>query len=193
MYFVLRDGRYHDATHVTFRQFMNGALKNSIPSGLPNMGDWTNHLGSLFPDVRLKRFLEMRGADGGPWRRITALPAFWVGLLYDDEALSAAESLTSDWRYDDVMHMRNTVPVQGLKTPWREGTLLDVAREAVAISFMGLRNRAKLNAEGRDESIFLAPLEEVVARGSTLAEVMLAEYHSVWGASVEPAFMSYAY
>jgi glutamate--cysteine ligase len=89
--------------------------------------------------------------------------------------------------------MRNTVPVQGLKTPWRDGTLLDIAREAVAISSMGLKNRAKLNAEGRDESIFLAPLEEVVARGSTLAEIMIAEYDSVWGASVEPAFMSYAY
>ena len=193
MYFVLRDGRYHDATHVTFRQFMNGALKGAVPDGMPNIGDWTNHLGTLFPDVRLKRFLEMRGADGGPWRRITALPAFWTGLLYDSDALAAAEALTADWRYDDVMHMRNTVPVMGLKTPWRKGTLLDVAREAVAISRLGLVKRGKLNADGFDETVFLAPLEEVVARGTTMAEQMLSEYHSVWGGSVEPVFLGYAY
>jgi glutamate--cysteine ligase len=135
----------------------------------------------------------MRGADGGPWRRITALPAFWVGLLYNDDALAAAEALTADWRYDDVMHMRGTVPAKGLKTPWRNGTLLDVAREAVKISRAGLAKRAKLNADGFDETVFLAPLEEVVARGSTLAEVMLSEYHSAWGGSVEPVFMGYAY
>ena len=193
MYFVLREGRYHDATHVTFRQFMNGALRGTIADGMPNIGDWTNHLGTLFPDVRLKRFLEMRGADGGPWRRITALPAFWVGLLYDEDALSAVEELTRDWRYDDVMHMRGTVPTLALKTPWREGTLLDVAREAVKISRAGLVKRGKLNADGFDETVFLAPLEEVVARGTTMAEQMLSEYSSAWGRSVEPAFLQYAY
>lgn len=110
MYFVIRDGRYHDCTHVTFRQFMDGALRNSVPDGLPTMGDWANHLSTLFPDVRLKRFLEMRGADGGPWRRICALPAFWVGLLYDDAALDAAEALTAAWTYEDVLAMRDAVP-----------------------------------------------------------------------------------
>lgn len=193
MYFVLREGNYHNATDVTFRQFMNGALKNRIPGVEPNIGDWTNHLGTLFPDVRLKRYLEMRGADGGPWRRLTALPAFWVGLLYDETALAAAEDLTRDWRYDDVLHMRNTVPVMGLKTPWRDGTLLDVAREALKISHGGLVARAKLDSDGNDESGFLSPLHEVTARGTTLAEQMLAEYATVWGKSVEPAFLAYAY
>ncbi|MEN9895599.1 MAG: hypothetical protein RIR97_1451, partial [Pseudomonadota bacterium] len=97
MYFIVRDGHYHDCTHVTFRQFMNGALKGEIGDWEPTIGDWTNHLSTLFPDVRLKRFLEMRGADGGPWRRICALPAFWVGLLYDAETLQAADDLTADW------------------------------------------------------------------------------------------------
>ena len=95
MYFVIRDGHYHDMTHITFRQFMAGAAHNEMPDGVPTMGDWANHLSTLFPDVRLKRFLEMRGADGGPWRRICALPAFWVGLLYDEAALDAAEALTA--------------------------------------------------------------------------------------------------
>ncbi|HEV7414531.1 MAG TPA: glutamate--cysteine ligase, partial [Tianweitania sediminis] len=107
MYFAIRDGRYHDLTHVTFRQFMDGALRKELPDGMPTMGDWANHLSTLFPDVRLKRFLEMRGADGGPWRRICALPAFWVGLLYDDEALDAAEALTRHWTYEDVIAMRD--------------------------------------------------------------------------------------
>ncbi len=193
MYFVLRGGKYHEATDVTFRQFMNGALKNRIPGVEPNIGDWTNHLGTLFPDVRLKRYLEMRGADGGPWRRLTALPAFWVGLLYDDAALAATESLTKDWRYDDVMHMRNTVPAMGLKTPWRDGTLLDVAREVVKISRAGLIARNRLDSDGYDESGFLSPMEEVVARGTTLSEQMLTEYNTAWGKSVEAAFMVYAY
>jgi glutamate--cysteine ligase len=172
---------------------MNGALKNRIPGVEPNIGDWTNHLGTLFPDVRLKRYLEMRGADGGPWRRLTALPAFWVGLLYDDAALAAAEAMTKDWRYDDVMHMRSTVPTMGLKTPWRDGTLLDVAREVVKISRAGLVARKRLDSDGYDESGFLSPMEEVVARGTTLSEQMVTEYNTVWGKSVEPAFLVYAY
>ena len=98
MYFVIREGRYHDMTRYTFRQFMAGKARDAMPDGVPNIGDWANHLSTLFPDVRLKRFLEMRGADGGPWRRICALPAFWVGLLYDEEALAAAEAMTADWQ-----------------------------------------------------------------------------------------------
>ncbi len=193
MYFVIRDGHYHDVTHVTFRQFMDGALRNSVPDGLPTIGDWANHLSTLFPDVRLKRFLEMRGADGGPWRRICALPAFWVGLLYDDEALDAADSLTRDWTYADVREMRDAVPAKALAAPFRGATLREVAREVLAISRLGLVNRKRLNREGYDESDFLAPLEEVVARGTTSAEEMLSAYRTRWGGSVEPAFLEYAY
>jgi len=193
MYFLIRDGRYYDVTHVTFRQFMDGALRNSVPDGLPNMGDWANHLSTLFPDVRLKRFLEMRGADGGPWRRICALPAFWVGLLYDDEALDAAEALTRDWTFAEVQAMRDAVPAQAMATPFRNTSLREIGREVLAISRLGLKNRHRLNREGYDETDFLAPLDEAVARGTTSAEEMLKAYKTRWGGSIEPVFLEYAY
>jgi len=193
MYFVVRDGKYHDCTHVTFRQFMNGALKGELADWEPNMGDWTNHLSTLFPDVRLKRFLEMRGADGGPWRRICALPAFWVGLLYDDAALDAAEDLTRDWTYEDTLAMRNAVPVEGLSALQRGNTLFDISREVLSISRLGLKNRKRLNGDEVDESIFLAPLDEVIARKATLAEDLLARYNGRWNGSVEPVFEEYQY
>jgi glutamate--cysteine ligase len=193
MYFAIRDGRYHDLTHVTFRQFMDGALRNELTDGLPNMGDWANHLSTLFPDVRLKRFLEMRGADAGPWRRICALPAFWVGLLYDDEALDAADALTRDWSHEDVVAMREAVPTQGLSTRHGNHSLRDIARDVLAISHRGLANRARLNKDGYDETSFLSPLDEVVARGTTSAEDMLKSYHMRWGGSIEPVFQEFAY
>jgi len=193
MYFLIRDGRYYDVTHVTFRQFMEGALRNSVPDGLPNMGDWANHLSTLFPDVRLKRFLEMRGADGGPWRRICALPAFWVGLLYDDEALDAAEALTRDWTFAEVQAMRDAVPARAMATPFRSTDLREIGREVLAISRLGLKNRHRLNREGYDETDFLAPLDEAVARGTTSAEEMLKAYKTRWGGSIEPVFLEYAY
>ncbi|WEZ84281.1 glutamate--cysteine ligase [Rhizobium sp. 32-5/1] len=193
MYFVVRDGKYHDCTHVTFRQFMNGALKGELADWEPNMGDWTNHLSTLFPDVRLKRFLEMRGADGGPWRRICALPAFWVGLLYDDAALDAAEALTRDWTYEETLAMRNAVPVQGLSATHRGISLFDIAREVINISRLGLKNRNRLNGDEVDESIFLAPLDEVLAKKATLAEDLLARYNGRWNGSVEPVFADYQY
>ena len=193
MYFLIREGRYYDCTHVTFRQFMDGALRNDVPDGLPTMGDWANHLSTLFPDVRLKRFLEMRGADGGPWRRICALPAFWVGLLYDDAALDAAEALTRDWRFEEVAAMRDMVPAQGLGAPFRNRTLREVARDVLEISRTGLANRARKNGEGFDETGFLSPLEEAVARGTTTAEEMVKAYHTRWGGSIEPVFLEYAY
>ncbi len=193
MYFVVRDGRYHDCTHVTFRQFMDGALKGEIADWEPTMGDWTNHLSTLFPDVRLKRFLEMRGADGGPWRRICALPAFWVGLLYDDEALAAADELTRDWSFDEVNELRDVVPAQGLKPSIKGHNLLDVAREVIGISRLGLKNRARLNGDGQDETVFLAPLEEVLAKKGTLADDLLMLYNGRWNQSVEPIFEEYQY
>ncbi len=193
MYFVVRNGKYHDCTHVTFRQFMNGALKGEIADWEPNMGDWTNHLSTLFPDVRLKRFLEMRGADGGPWRRICALPAFWVGLLYDDAALDAAEDLTRDWTYEETLAMRNAVPTQGLSATHGKASLFDMAREVIGISRLGLKNRKRLNGDEVDESIFLAPLDEVVAKKATLAEDLLSLYNGRWNGSVEPVFEEYQY
>ena len=193
MYFIVRDGKYHDCTHVTFRQFMSGALKGEVKDWEPTMGDWTNHLSTLFPDVRLKRFLEMRGADGGPWRRICALPAFWVGLLYDDTALADAETLTADWTVEDVVAMRDAVPAKGLNAEIKGKPVLDIAREAVAISKAGLKARARLNGEGQDESIFLQPLDEVLAKKTTMADDMLSLYHGRWNGSVEPVFEEYQY
>ncbi|MFB2549578.1 glutamate--cysteine ligase [Ensifer soli] len=193
MYFVVRDGRYHDCTHVTFRQFMNGALKGELADWAPTLGDWTNHLSTLFPDVRLKRFLEMRGADGGPWRRICALPAFWVGLLYDGEALAAADAFTRDWSLADVQALRDAVPAAGLSATIRGRGLRDVAREILAIARAGLVRRNRLNGEGVDESHFLGPLDEVVARGATLADEMLSLYHGRWNGSVDPVFAEYQY
>jgi glutamate--cysteine ligase len=193
MYFIVRDGKYHDCTHITFRQFMDGALKGSLDDWAPTMGDWTNHLSTLFPDVRLKRFLEMRGADGGPLENISALPAFWVGLLYDDTALADAQELTKDWTFEDVVAMRDAVPTKGFEATIRGTSVLDIAKQAVAISNRGLKARGRLNAEGQDESIFLSPLDEVLASGKTLAERMLARYSGEWNGSVEPVFEAYRY
>lgn len=193
MYFIVRDDKYRDCTDITFRQFMGGALKGQIAEWQPNLGDWTNHLSTLFPDVRLKRFLEMRGADGGPWRRICALPAFWVGLLYDDAALTAADELTADWTVEDVITMRDTVPAQGLKAKVAGHDLLDIARETMSISRTGLKNRNRLNGDGQDESVFLNPLDEVLAKKTTMAEDLLALYNGRWNGSVLPVFDEYQY
>ncbi|MEX2745058.1 glutamate--cysteine ligase [Rhizobium mongolense] len=193
MYFIVRDGHYHDCTHVTFRQFMNGALKGEVVAWEPTMGDWTNHLSTLFPDVRLKRFLEMRGADGGPWRRICALPAFWVGLLYDEAALDAADQLTKNWTLAEVSALRDAVPTAGLKAEFRGDALYETAREIIGISKAGLKSRNRLNKEGQDESIFLSPLDEVMAKKATLAEDLLARYNGRWQHSVEPVFEEYQY
>ncbi|MBX4336546.1 glutamate--cysteine ligase [Bartonella raoultii] len=193
MYFVVRDGRYHDCTHITFRQFMNGALRGQVTNATPNMGDWINHLSTLFPEVRLKRFLEMRGADCGSWKRICALSAFWVGLLYDSEALNEAEALTKDWCFKEVLDMREHVPKEGLRTPFRQTIILELARQVIAISRKGLKNRRQYDADGCDETNFLTPLEEVVAIGQTDADKFLSRYYSIWGETVEPIFSECAY
>ncbi len=193
MYFILRDGHYHDCTHVTFRQFMDGALKGEVPDGYATMGDWTNHLSTLFPEVRLKRFLEMRGADGGPWRRICALPAFWVGLLYDNTALDAVEDLTRGWSVDAVQALRDSVPRLGLDAEIEGRNLHQLSREVLGIARAGLQARRRFNEEGNDEAHFLAPLEETAARGKTAAGELLDLYHGRWNGSVEPVFEEYAY
>ncbi|RFC65386.1 glutamate--cysteine ligase [Fulvimarina endophytica] len=193
MYFVSRGGRYHRATDVTFRQFLDGALKGRFDDPEPNMGDWTNHLSTLFPDVRLKRFIEMRGADGGPWRRICALPAFWVGLLYSPEAMRKVEDLTRDFTIEEVGDMRQRVPKEGFRTPFRDGTVLDLARECLKISREGLIARDFKNEDGNDESFFLAPLEEVVARGTTSAEELVRLYEEQWDRSMEQVFKNLAF
>ncbi|MEM0899555.1 MAG: glutamate--cysteine ligase [Pseudomonadota bacterium] len=193
MYFVLRHGHYVDCTHATFRQFMDGKASGPLADTEPNMGDWTNHLSTLFPEVRLKRFIEMRGADGGPWRRICALPAFWVGLLYDETSLNDAHSMTSEWTFEDVVALRDDVPKFGLNASMQDHKLHEIAREVLSLSRAGLRRRAKLNGDGFDETHFLAPLEEIVARGTTAAEQLVTLYNSVWERDIDRVFMEEAY
>tara|TARA_R110002110_G_scaffold376568_2_gene586863 strand:- start:376832 stop:378199 length:1368 start_codon:yes stop_codon:yes gene_type:complete len=192
MYFVYRDGGYIDASGQSFRDFMAGNLA-ALPGERATMGDWTDHTTTLFPEVRLKKFIEMRGADGGPWRRVCALPAFWVGLLYDDAALDAAVDLIADWTADEVVALRNNVPAQGLATPFRNRSMLELAREALEISRMGLRNRAQVDFWGQDETHFLATLEQIVDSGLTPAENKLAAFDGRWDHDVNRAFEEYAW
>ncbi|MTJ84031.1 MAG: glutamate--cysteine ligase [Telmatospirillum sp.] len=192
MYFVYRDGRYIDVAGSSFRDFMNGRLA-ALPGQRPTLGDWVDHLTTLFPEVRLKKFLEMRGADGGPWRRLCALPAFWVGLLYDQTALDAAWDMVRDWTLEEHTLLRDTVPTRGLATPFRTGTVRDLAREALAIAEAGLIRRAKVDTYGRTEAIFLQTLRNIVERGRTPAEEMLADFNGRWGGSVDEAFRDYCY
>ena len=188
MYFVLREGRYRDMTRQTFRQFMNGEAPDDLPNPRPTMGDWENHLSTLFPEVRLKRFLEMRGADGGPWRRICALPALWVGLLYDQTSLDAAKDIVANWTEDERQTLRDAVPRTALATPFRNHTVLDIAKDMVGLARDGLRRRAIAGNGSDDEAAYLGPLEETVALGTTPAENLLRQYNTRWGHSVEPLF-----
>ncbi len=192
MYFVYRDGRYIDAAGQSFRDFMAGRLP-ARPGELPTMGDWTDHMTTVFPEVRLKRYLEMRGADGGPWRRICALPALWVGLLYDGAAMDAAWDLCKDWTAAEHDYLRREVPRRALATEFRGRPLLELARELVAIARAGLAARHRLDDSGTGEGHFLGPLEETLRRGRTPAETKLELYHGAWGGSVDPVFSEYAY
>ena len=192
MYFVFRDGRYIDVAGASFKDFMAGRLPG-LEGELPTLDDWSDHLTTLFPEVRLKRFLEMRGADGGRWARIVALSAFWVGLLYDDQARAAAWNLVKGWTAEEREAMRQGVPKGALDTPFRGGTVGDVAREVVRLSHMGLRNRRNVNPRGQDETIYLAPLEEMVASGRTCADDLLARFHGPWRGRIEPVFSEIAF
>jgi glutamate--cysteine ligase len=192
MYFVYRDGKYIDAAGQSFRDFIAGRLP-ALPGELPHMGDWSDHLTTAFPEVRLKKFLEMRGADGGPWRRLCALPALWVGLLYDAEALDAAAQLVKDWTVEEIAQLRTAVPRQGLHVPFRGGTLRDVALDMLAIARQGLHRRNRRNSVGDDEGFFLDTLFQVAGSGRTAAEDLLSDYESKWNRSIDPVFKDYAY
>ena len=192
MYFSYRDGVYHDLAGQSFRTFMRGELE-PMPGVLPTMSDWSDHMTTAFPEVRLKKFLEMRGADGGPWNRLCALPAFWVGLLYDQTALDAAWDLVKDFSLEERNALRDGVPRHGLKLPFRSGSLRDIAIEALKISAEGLRRRARRNADGADESIFLMPLIEIAEANETPAERKIALFKGRWNGSVDPVFREFVY
>jgi len=192
MYFVYRDGQYLDASGLSFRDFMAGRL-SLLPGEIPSISDWEDHLTTVFPEVRLKKFLEMRGADGGPWRRLCALPAFWVGLLYDQIALNEATELVKDWSNADREQLRRDVPKLGFKAQIHGRSLLDVTRDVLHISTRGLSRRKQLNSAGDDETGFLSPLLEILQRGTTPAEEKLRSFNERWDQSVEPLFTECAY
>jgi glutamate--cysteine ligase len=184
MYFVFRDGRYIDAAGLSFRDFLRGELA-VLPGEKPRLSDWIDHLSTAFPEVRLKSFLEMRGADGGPWSRICALPAFWVGLLYDQSALDAAWDEVKDWPIDARQRLRDDVPRLGLAATTPSGEpLRALAERVLAISGDGLTARGRLNGAGDNESGFLDPLREIVARGQTPSERLLERFLGEWGGDV---------
>lgn len=192
MYFSYRDGIYHDASGQSFRDFMRGQLP-VLPGELPTLRDWSDHMTTAFPEVRLKKYLEMRGADGGPWNRLCALPAFWVGLLYDDAALDAAWDLVKDFNREERHALRDGVPRHALKLPFRNGRVRDLAAEALKISVDGLRRRARMNSRGVDESGFLDALIEIVQSDQTPAERKLNLFHGEWQGDIDRVFSEFAY
>ena len=192
MYFVYREGTYIDAAGQSFRDFMAGRLP-ALPGERPRLKDWVDHLTTAFPEVRLKQFLEMRGADGGPWGRLCALPAFWVGLLYDSDSRRAAWDLVKDWTADEHARLRADVPRLALATPFRSRTVGDVAERCVALARDGLARRARLDTNGGDETHFLDPLTRIAETRRTPAEELLAAYEGRWQKSVDPAFDEESY
>jgi len=187
MYFVYRDGRYIDAAGASFRDFLAGRLA-ALPGERATIEDWVDHLTTLFPDVRLKRFLEMRGADAGSLHQILALPALWVGLLYDESALDSASALIADWTKEERQALRDTVPRLGLKTPFRGRTLRDVGREMVDLALGGLQRRARFDENGEDERKALAPLIEAIEEGRSPADRLLSAYRGPWHGDIDEIF-----
>ena len=187
MYFVYRDGSYIDVAGASFRDFMDGRLHN-VAGTVASVGDFADHVTTVFTDVRIKRFLEMRGADAGRADMMVAQSAFWVGLLYDEAALIAAEMLLRDVTWEDAVALREAVPREGLAAPWRGGSLRDLARDVVAIARDGLRGRTRCNVAGLDESVYLVPLEAIVAGEPTQAEHWLACYRQSWQGDIQRIF-----
>jgi glutamate--cysteine ligase len=192
MYFVHRGEDYVDASGQSFRDFMAGRLP-ALPGERPTLQDWEDHLTTLFPEARLKTFLEMRGADGGPWRRLCALPALWTGLFYDEAALDAAWQLCRDWSAEERAALAREVPRRALGTQHLGRPVLDWAAEVVEIAGHGLKRRARLDSFGDNENHFLDALRSIIDAGRTPAEDLLEAYETRWQGSVDPLFEEYSY
>jgi len=192
MYFVYRDGTYIDALGQSFRDFIAGRLP-ALPGETPTLSDWADHLTTIFPEARIKKFIEMRGADGGPWRRLCALPALWVGLLYDRTALDAAWDLCKGWNAEEREQLRIDASRVGLKAEIRGRTLQEIALEVLAIAEKGLEARARAGHFDRDETHFLNALKEIASSGVTPAEEMLAKYHGEWAGDLSKIYAEYSY
>lgn len=194
MYFVYRDGKYIDALGMSFRDFLKGEMP-AMPGETPTLSDWADHLTTAFPEARIKKFIEMRGADGGPWRRLCALPAFWVGLTYDQTALDAAWDLVKGWDAETREALRVAASVDGLQAKVGKLSMHDIAREAVTISHAGLKARARPGAGGLvpDETHFLNALQESVETGKVPADELLDHYHGDWNGDITRVFAEYSY
>ena len=194
MYFVYRDGKYIDALGMSFRDFLKGELP-ALPGEKPLISDWADHLTTLFPEARIKKFIEMRGADGGPWRRLCALPAFWVGLMYDQTALDAAWDLVKDWSAETRDGLRVAASIDGLAAETHGLKMTELAREAVSIAESGLKARARPGAGGLlpDETHFLNALKETLETGETPADELIRRYETDWNGDVTRVFADYSY
>ena len=187
MYFVKRGETYHDVVGANFRDLLDGKLA-ALPGEKATLSDWANHVSTIFPEVRLKRYLEMRGADSGSREHIIALPALFVGLLYDEDSLTAAWDLVKGWSAQQRQALRDDAPKLGLDAMIAGRSARDVARDALAIARAGLKRRARLDASGHDEGRHLDVLDARVARGRTAAQDLIDLYNGAWGKSVLPAF-----
>ena len=192
MYFVMRNGAFVNCAGESFRKFLDGKLPQ-LPGEKPTLKDWADHLTTIFPEVRLKSYLEMRGADAGPWRRLCALSAFWVGLLYDQQALDAAWDMVKDWTAEERQSLRNDVPTKALDANIRGRTVRDVAAEVLKLSRAGLEARGLTGCKGKHESAFLDVLDETVASGKTAADQLLDLYNDQWNGDISRVFRDFAY
>jgi glutamate--cysteine ligase len=192
MYFVIRDGKFVNCAGESFRNFLAGKLPQ-LPGEKPVMKDWADHLTTIFPEVRLKRYLEMRGADSGPWRRLCALSAFWAGLLYEQASLDEAWVLVKDWTAEERQALRNDVPAQGLDAIIRGRTVQEIAAEALSLSRTGLHARGFVGSKGKPEAAFLDVLDETVLSGKTAADQLLDLYHGAWKGDISRVFRDFAY
>jgi glutamate--cysteine ligase len=194
MYFVYRDGIYVGALGQSFRDFLSGKLP-ALPGEVPTLSDWADHLTTAFPEVRAKQFIEMRGADGGPWRRLCALPAFWVGLMYDQSALDAAWDLVKDWDQETREALRIAASEDGLQAKTHGLAMHELARQVVAISEQGLKARARPGVGGLvlDETHFLSALKESIESGQVPADELLAQYYGVWGGDLSRIYKDHSY
>lgn len=192
MYFVYRDGIYHDVSGLSFRDFMAGKLKG-FEGQLPTQKDWEDHLTTLFPEVRLKSYLEMRGADSGPWSRLCALPALFVGMLYDDASLEACLNIIKNWDYEDIEGLRRSVPMLGLNAKIAGRKAQDIAKEVLAIARSGLNSRAKLNSAGDNETGFLSELDEFANNNKNAAQKLIEKYNNDWGRDINRVYEDCAY
>ena len=194
MYFVYRDGRYINALGQSFRDFLNGKLP-AMPGEIPTLSDWADHLTTIFPEARIKKFMEMRGADGGPWRRLCALPAFWTGIMYDQSSLDAAWDMVRGWDAETREAWRVEASVHGLQARVGGQRMIDLATRALDISRAGLKARARPGLGGMvaDERHFLHALEDSVETGMVPADELLARYRGEWAGDLSRIYDEFSY